>query len=288
MSVSPKNKKLLVLGTSHFLDLNGEYDLSGEDKYNKYIDTSWPAYLCDKLGVTFINGSITSYGIETYTARVFSHLQRNYNITHALIEYPGLQRYIQSVSKQTIEEKNILDTEFWRETRYKGQEYQKSKSKKLLLEYNPAYLDENDKAGKLTIREKLDYVNQDADFHITEKEIYTLLGLMPKHSVEWFKMNAMMTAVMLDTLLKSHNIRPIWFSFTSTIPREKWRKTIMKDMKMINEVIGNIPFRKYLESDLNIGDEFYSDGYHLNSKQWRDIIVDKYLFPVLNSIINPE
>lgn len=289
MSVSFKNKKLLVLGTSHCLDLNGEYDLSNEGKYNTYIDTSWPGYLCDKLGVTFINGSITSYGIETYPARVFSHLQRNYNITHALIEYPGLQRYVQSVSKQTIEEKNILDTDFWRETRYKGQEYRKSKSKKLLLEYNPAYLDNNDKAGKLTIQEKLDYVNPGADFHITEKELYTLLGLMPKHSVEWLKMNAMMTAVMLDTLLKSRNIQPIWFAFQSSWPL-KWRNTIMKDMEVVNDITDGIPFREYIEKELGIthNKKFYSDGYHLHSKQWRDIIVDKYLFPVLNNIINPE
>ena len=99
MTVSIKNKKLLVLGTSHSLDLNAEFDSSDQGNYNQYISTSWPAYLCDKLDVTFVNGSVTSYGIETYPARAFSYLQRKYNISYALIEYPGLQRYVQSVSK---------------------------------------------------------------------------------------------------------------------------------------------------------------------------------------------
>lgn len=286
MSVSFKNKKLLVLGTSHCLDLNGEFDSSDEGNYNQYISTSWPGYLCDKLGVTFINGSITSYGIETYPARVFSHLQRNYNITHALIEYPGLQRYVQSVSKQTIGEKNILDTDFWRETCHEGQSYVKSKSKKVLLDYHPGFFDDN---NKQIIQKKLDWVNDGAEFPITEKELYTLLGLMPKHSVEWHKTNSIITAVMLDNYLKSQGVQPIWFSFKSTFAGSKWRNTIMKDMNIANDVIGNDTFADHIEKELGItyNKKFYSDGYHLHSKQWRDIIVDKYLFPVLNSIINP-
>lgn len=297
MTGSPKNKKLLVLGTSHCLDLNGQPTASNQanldnngdygDKYNKSINTSWPSYLCDKLDVTFINGSVTSFGMETYPARAFSYLQRNYNINYVLIEYPGLQRYVQSVSNQDFQDSDILDTKFWKEGSVEDQPFTKSKSKKMLIDYHPAYFDDYNNE---MIKKKLDWINDDAEFHITLQEMNTLIGLIPKHSEVYRKMNNMITAVMLDSYFKSQGVQPIWFSFKSTFAVPKWRNTIMKDMNIANDVIGNDTFANHIEKELGItrNNEFYSDGYHLHSKQWRDIIVDKYLFPVLNSIINPE
>ena len=268
------------------MDLNGEHG----DNYNKYIDTSWPSYLCDKLGVTFINGSITSFGMETYPARAFSYLQRKgpvYNISHALIEYPGLERYVQSVSNPNFQDDDILNTEFWREGCVKGQEYVKSKSKKMLIDYHPGFFNDHNNEQ---IQRKLDWVNDGAEFHITLEEINTLLGLIPKHSDIYHRMNNMITAVMLDSYFKSQGVQPIWFAFQSSWPSKKSRNTIMKDMNIVNDIIDGVPFCGYIEKEWNIkrNSEFYSDGYHLHSKQWREIIVDKYLFPVLNSIINPE
>jgi hypothetical protein len=297
MPKSFKKKKLLVLGTSHCLDLNGQHTASNQanldnngdygDKYNKSINTSWPSYLCDKLDVTFINGSVTSFGMETYPARAFSYLQRNYNINYVLIEYPGLQRYVQSVSNQDFQDSDILDTKFWREGSVKDQPFTKSKSKKMLIDYHPAYFDDYNNE---MIKKKLDQINDGAEFHITLQEMNTLIGLIPKHSEVYRKMNNMITAVMLDSYFKSQGVQPIWFAFKSSWPSKKWRNTIMKDMNIVNDITDGIPFCGYLAREWNIADnnEFYSDGYHLHSKQWRDIIVDKYLFPVLNSIINPE
>lgn len=242
-------KNLLTVGTSHMTDMHYDQSWHNDDLKNAYVhydkgELRWTEYLAKKLKWDLVDLSIGSYGINTYTQRIYAGAE----IAHvALVEIPDYNRYEIFLNKTTTEQS--LQRQFWATDEHK----------KYIYKYTSGDYNENHSALP-----KFKYVNENTDLPLTKKVVNNAIELTAYDNQRFLEDKIWSTISMIDGYLYSKNIKTFWFSWNYPIYAYDYQN-------LKGTLIMDSPLNKNYSSDQ------IPDGAHLKSSLWKELVDDLFI-----------
>jgi hypothetical protein len=245
-------KTLLTVGTSHMTDMHYNQSWHNDDLKKAYVhydkgELRWTEYLANKLNLRLLDLCHGSYGIDTYTQRVFAG---SADSDVALLEIPDHNRFEIFLNQSQSEES--LTQEFWTTDLHK----------KYIYKYTSG-----DYGQDHTKSQKFKYVNQDNDFPITKQVIDNAIELTAYNNTRFQQDRIWSVINMIDGYLYSKNIKTFWFSWNFPIHHYEPK-----------QLLGTFVHPTVFENMFTTQDT--PDSSHLKSVLWRSL-VDDYFIPIM-------